>query len=353
MAIGSAVVPEPVALAPMAGITDAPLRAQVAQFGVGLVVSEMVAAQEFVRNRANTRKRASLGTADLAIGCAVSVQIAGRSPAEMAETARAAAGGGAAIIDINMGCPAKKVTGGATGGSALMREPDLALRIIDAVIGAVAAPVTLKMRLGWDAGCMTGVEIARRAEAAGVAMLAIHGRTRQQFFKGRADWAAVRPIVDAVSTPVFVNGDITDPKSAAAALAASGAAGVMVGRAAQARPWEPGRIAAALRGEVFHCPGPSERVRLASGHYEAMLSHYGDALGLRAARKHLKWRLGDLMDALDEPWRARFRARLLRSEQPSDVISSLTELASLFEGASDTTLGEMSLERRMGKGRAA
>jgi len=278
----------PVLLAPMAGITDLPFRRLVARFGAGLVVSEMVASGEMVTARPSVRAKARI---DLGLDAAglTSVQLAGREPGPMAEAARMVADLGAQVIDINMGCPAKKVTGGASG-SALMRVPDHALRLIEAVVGAVAVPVTLKMRLGWDSDCLNAADLASRAEAAGVRMVVVHGRTRMDLYKGRADWAAIAAVRAAVSIPVVANGDVTGTESARQALAQSGAAGVMVGRGAQGAPWRLAEISHALHGtKAPEVPYGAARAALVAEHYEAILGFYGRDLGLRIARKHLGW----------------------------------------------------------------
>ncbi len=275
----------PVLLAPMAGITDLPFRRLVQRFGAGLVVSEMVASQEMVQAKPGVRERAELG---LEVEN-TAVQLAGREARWMAEAARMLEDRGARLIDINMGCPAKKVTGGMSG-AALMKTPDRALRLIEAVVGAVSVPVTLKMRLGWDEHSLNAAEIAARAEAAGIAMVTIHGRTRCQFYEGRADWAAIAAVKRAVSIPVIANGDITGPQSAAQALALSRGDGVMVGRAARGRPWLLAEIASGLgAGPAPQIPRGAGLAAMVATHYEDMLSFYGTALGARVARKHLGW----------------------------------------------------------------
>ena len=280
----------PVLLAPLAGITDVPFRNLVQSFGAGLVVSEMVASHEMVQNKPGVRERAELG-----FGIeSTSVQIAGCDAYLMAEAARIIEANGAKIIDINMGCPAKKVTSGQSG-SALMRTPDFALELVEAVVQATSLDVTLKMRLGWDDNSLNAPEIAKRAEAAGVKMITVHGRTRCQFYKGAADWQAIGRVKRAVSIPVIANGDIVDVTSARQALQQSGADGVMVGRGAQGAPWRLAQIASALYGTPApKIPRGSELAQVILQHHQAIVDFYGGTLGLKNARKHLGWYLDGL-----------------------------------------------------------
>ncbi len=311
--VGPTHLDPPVALAPMAGITDRPFRDLVRSFGAGLVVSEMVASQEMVQAKPGVREKAEL-SADVEN---TSVQIAGREAYWMAEAARRVAGSGARMIDINMGCPAKKVTNGYSG-SALLKTPDHALSLIEAVVEAVDVPVTLKTRLGWDDNCLNAADVARRAQDAGVQMVTIHGRTRCQFYKGQADWAAIAEVRNAISVPLLANGDIVDAATARQALGASGADGVMIGRGVQGKPWLLAQVAHELWGSAApDIPTQGDFVDMVSRHYEAMLEFYGEDLGLRVARKHLGW----YMDEAGTP--TALRREVLTANSPAEVLRLL------------------------------
>jgi tRNA-dihydrouridine synthase B len=304
-------------LAPMSGITDRPFRDRAYAHGSGLVVSEMVASGELAkRNEESTRRIAKTG-----VGPHM-VQLAGRDAHWLAEGARIAAGEGADIIDINMGCPAKKVTGGYCG-SALMREPDHALRLIEAVVSSVQIPVTVKMRLGWDHDSLNAPDIARRAEHAGVRMVTVHGRTRCQFYTGAADWQAIAAVKAAISIPLVANGDVRSAHDAAAILEQSGADAVMIGRGHYGAPWLSGEISRAAAGvEPSTAPAtPADLAAYVIAHYEDMLSLYGIQSGLRHSRKHLGWYLDrHAPDTPDE-----FRSAIMTGLEPAHVKRLLAE----------------------------
>jgi nifR3 family TIM-barrel protein len=292
ISIGPVTTRNAVFLAPMSGVTDEPFREIAHAMGAGLVITEMVAGEELARQRRDMVRRAR-GAGKLR---PFVIQLAGREARWMAEGARLAEGLGADIIDINMGCPAREVTGGLSG-SALMREPDLALRLIAATVQATSRPVTLKMRLGWDDQNRNAPEIAARAEEAGVRMITVHGRTRQQFYKGRADWPAIARVRAAIKIPLIANGDCRDAADARAMMAQSGADGVMIGRAACGRPWWPGVVAEALNpGSGMPEPTLEQEHALIRRQHRLILDCYGPKLGNRHARKHLGWTLDRLTE---------------------------------------------------------
>nr|WP_321457012.1 tRNA dihydrouridine synthase DusB [uncultured Cohaesibacter sp.] len=322
LTIGSVSLPNGVFLAPMSGITDLPFRALAKRFGAGLVISEMVASKAFAVGQEEMRLRAEGQGMDVH-----AVQLAGNRADWMAEAARLSEGAGANLIDINMGCPAKRVISGYSG-SALMRDLDKAVELIDAVIGAVSVPVTVKMRLGWDDDSHNAAELAARAEQSGVAMVTVHGRTRNQFYKGSADWRAIRSVADAVSIPLVANGDILSEDDAVSCLEQSGADGIMIGRGAYGRPWLPGHIAYYLStGDIKEEPEGSDLLDIILDHYDSMIEHYPDAIGVRCARKHLGWYMDSVLASCGtvSSELSTLRKIILTAEDPANVRIALDD----------------------------
>ncbi|MCL2469765.1 MAG: tRNA dihydrouridine synthase DusB [Alphaproteobacteria bacterium] len=320
LSLGKRTIGMPVLLAPMAGVTDQPFRKMVRRFGAGLVVSEMIASQAMIRHVRKTMQMIEpAGTDDI-----LTVQIAGSDPEIMAQAARLNEDRGAQIIDINFGCPAKKIVGN-LAGAALMRDEARAARILEEVVKAVSIPVTLKMRLGWNEDNLNAPRMAKIAQESGIQMITVHARTRQQFYKGKADWQKIRAVKEAVNLPVIANGDITDAQTLMQALELSGADGVMIGRASCGRPWFLKQMMDFVAtGQVSLAPALPERYAILCEHFQLILDAYGIEAGLRIARKHIGWYSAGL------PKASHYRAAI---NQTADLARAQTLIKDFFEQA--------------------